>query len=132
MSNCLEIVIEADVVSKKNSYQQTASGRRFKPVKIVETEKLALSQIPAEMYGLMLKHPAVEFFAFLPKRSWALDIDGVFTTILDYLTKAGVIKDDRVRDFNGPKLLHPVVESDRKKFIIKLYPNGELPNGKGV
>jgi hypothetical protein len=127
MLDYYEIIIEADVVSKKNQYAQTRTGRRFKPQSIVETERLALAQIPADLYQLNLQHPAIEFIAFIPKKSWALDIDGVFTTICDYLVKAKVIKDDCIRHFNGPKLLHPVMESERKKFIIRIYPNGKLP-----
>ena len=122
MPDFYEIVIEADVVSKKNQYGQDKSGRRFKPKHVVETEKLALSQIPAELCGLRLQHPTVEFWSFIPKKSWALDIDGVFTTLCDYLVKAQVIEDDCIRRFNGSKLFHPTQESERKKFIIRLYP----------
>jgi len=127
MSECYEIEITAPVISKKNAYSQTRSGRRFKPQSVRDTELLALSQIPAEMVDLKLLHPAVEFQAYVPKKNWALDVDGLFTTCLDYLTKSGVIVDDCIRKFNGPKLIHPVIESDHKRFIIRLYPDGKLP-----
>lgn len=118
-----DIVIEAGVVSKKNQYRQTKSGRRFKPKEIVETEYLAISQIPEEFKGLMLTHPVVEFQAYVPKKNWALDIDGLFTTITDYLVKAKVLAEDNIRNFNGLKILYPVKESDRKRFEIRLRQN---------
>ena len=120
MSEYLEIVIQADVQTKKNNYGQTKSGKRYKPTHIVETEKLALQQIPAEYFGMDLKHPGVEVFMEMPKKSWAMDQDGAWTTVLDYLVKAGVVHDDNIRSFNGPKYLHPVVEAERKKITITL------------
>lgn len=131
-SGFYEIVIQADVLSKKNNYKQTASGRRFKPAKIVETEKLALQQIPPDLFGLGLQHPGVEVFMEMPKKSWAMDQDGAWTTVLDYLVKAGVVKDDNIRNFNGPKIMHPVVEADRKKITVRLYPDGRIPYVKSI
>lgn len=122
----LDITIIADVISKKNAYASGRGGRRFKPKKVVEAENDALLQIPSEYFGLELVHPAVEFKAYLPKKSWAMDRDGAWTTVLDYLVKARVLKDDNVRCFNAPVYLHPVTESTEKKFRIRIYPNGKL------
>lgn len=121
------IILEIDAQSKKNRYRITKTGKFYKPKEIVDTEKLAFSQIPPEYYGLNLRHPAIEFWAEMPKKNWALDIDGLYTTIADLLVRFQVIKDDRIRDCNGPKLLHPVIEGPRKKFTIKLHENGKLP-----
>jgi Holliday junction resolvase RusA-like endonuclease len=122
----LDITITADVISKKNAYASGRGGRRFKPKKVVDAENDALLQIPSEYFGLELVHPAVEFKAYLPKKSWAMDRDGAWTTVLDYLVKARVLKDDNVRCFNAPVYLHPVTESTEKKFRIRIYPNGKL------
>ena len=122
----LDITICADVISKKNAYASGRGGRRFKPARVVDAENDALLQIPVEYFGLELVHPAVEFKAYLPKKSWAMDRDGAWTTVLDYLVKAGVLKDDNVRCFNSPVYLHPVTESTEKKFRIRIYPNGKL------
>lgn len=122
----LDITIEADVISKKNAYASGKGGRRFKPKRVIEAEETAMFQIPHDYYCLELEHPAVEFKAYLPKKSWAMDRDGAWTTILDYLVKAKVIKDDNVRHFNAPVYLHPVEEAAEKKFRIRIYPNGEL------
>lgn len=130
MPSFYEIEFSCDVKSKKNMYAQTRDGRRFKPKSIVETEQLALSQIPPECWGLNLKHPAVETWMYWPKKSWAQDQDGAYTTILDWLVLSETIAEDNLRNFNGIKLHHPAVESDRKKFVIRLYPGGELPYGK--
>lgn len=122
----LDITIKADVISKKNAYATGKGGRRFKPTRVVQAEQDAMFQIPTEYYGLELLHPAVEFKAYLPKKSWALDRDGVWTTILDYLVKAHVIKNDDVRNFNAPVYHHPAEESNEKIFRIRIYPNGKL------
>lgn len=122
-----DIVFEVDIQAKKNQYGQTKTGRRYKPAHIVETENLALSQIPTEFRGLQLMHPGVEVWFYIPKKSWTMDQDGAYTTALDWLVKAKVIKDDRISCFNGEKFFHPVVESDRKKIIIRLYPDGKIP-----
>jgi Holliday junction resolvase RusA-like endonuclease len=122
----LDITIIADVISKKKAYASGRGGRRFKPKKVVDAENDALLQIPSEYFGLELVHPAVEFKAYLPKKSWAMDRDGAWTTVLDYLVKARVLKDDNVRCFNAPVYLHPVTESTEKKFRIRIYPNGKL------
>lgn len=124
MPEYIEIIFEGNILSKKNCYAQTKTGRRYKPAGVVETEKLCLSQIPAEYCMLGLEHPGVEFFAYIPKKSWALDVDGVFTTICDYLVKAGVIIDDCIRKFNGAKVLHVVENAERKRFVVRLYPKG--------
>lgn len=122
----LDITIKADVISKKNVYASGRGGRRFKPERVVRAEEDALFQIPTEYYCLELTHPAVEFKAYLPKKSWAMDRDGAWTTVLDYLVKAKVIKDDNVRNFNAPVYHHPVEESNEKIFRIRIYPNGKL------
>jgi Holliday junction resolvase RusA-like endonuclease len=122
----LEITIKADVISKKNAYASGRGGRRFKPKRVVDAEETAMFQIPHEYYCLNLQHPAIEFKAYLPKKLWSMDRDGVWTTILDYLVKAQVLKDDNVRNFNAPVYFHPVSESNEKIFKLRIYPNGKL------
>lgn len=127
MPEYYEIEFCAAIPSKKNLYGVSKIGKRFKPKEVRDAELLCLSQIPPEYCNLKLRHPAVETWMYWPKKSWAQDQDGAYTTCLDYLVKAGVLFDDRIRDFNGPKLHHPAVESDRKKMVIRLYPDGKLP-----
>lgn len=122
----IEITIKADVISKKNAYASGKGGRRFKPKRVVEAEETAMFQIPHEYYCLNLQHPAIEFKAYLPKKLWSMDRDGVWTTILDYLVKAQLLKDDNVRNFNAPVYFHPVSESNEKIFKLRIYPNGKL------
>jgi len=122
----LDITIKADVISKKNAYASGRGGRRFKPKRVVDAEETAMFQIPHEYYCLNIQHPAVEFKAYLPKKSWSMDRDGVWTTVLDYLVKTQVIKDDNVRNFNAPVYFHPVEESSEKIFRIRIYPSGKL------
>ena len=122
----IDIVIKADVISKKNAYASGRGGRRFKPKRVVDAEENALFQIPHDYYLLELVHPAVEFKAYLPKKSWAMDRDGAWTTVLDYLVKAKVIKDDNVRNFNAPVYHHPVEEAPEKIFKVRIYPNGKI------
>ena len=127
MAEYYEIEFCADIQSKKNIYGQTKTGRRFKPQKVKDAEAICLAQIPTELWGIKLRHPAVETWMYWPKKSWAQDYDGAYTTVLDYLVKSGTLAQDDLRNFNGLKLHHPAVEADRKKFVIRLYPDGKIP-----
>lgn len=118
-----EIVLEANIVSKKNAYQSAKNGRRFKPKSVVDTEKDAISQIPADLWGIEMMHPHMVFWFNLPSKSFAADRDGIATTILDYLVRTKVLKDDNCRNCNGVVIFMPAVKSDSKKFTIWLYPN---------
>lgn len=126
MANYFDIVLVADLKSKKNMYGQTKTGRRYKPKAVKDAEDASLMQIPAEFYGLELQHPAVEFFSFIPKKNWALDRDGIFTTGIDILVKFKVFKDDNIRNFNGLVLHHKVLEAAHKKFVFRIYKDGIL------
>lgn len=127
MPEYYEIEFSADIQSKKNVYSQGKTGRRFKPQKVRDAEAICMAQIPPECIGLKLKHPAVETWMYWPKRSWAQDYDGAYTTVLDYLVRGSVLAQDDLRNFNGPKLHHPAVEAERKRFVIRLYPSGKIP-----
>lgn len=70
-----------------------------------------------------LEHPYVieQMYIFNP----AKDRDGIWTTILDVLKKAGVIIDDSIRHYNGPEHRHPaiLVKSIRDERIeILIHP----------
>lgn len=116
-----EIVISANIVSKKNAYAQTKKGRRFKPDSVKDAEKEALAQIPADLWFREIKHPLIAFYAEIPKKSMGLDVDGIWTTIADILVKAGVFKDDNIRNLNGGVLLMPVREYKEKRFTVRIY-----------
>lgn len=120
------IRFECDVQSKKNNYRRSKGGGMFKPDHVVETEMIALSQIPAEYIGLKLKHPAIILKADMPKKNMAADIDGIFTTILDYLVKAEVLADDCIRQCNGMKFIDVVHEAPSKSFEVTILPDGDL------
>jgi hypothetical protein len=118
-----EIVLEADIVSKKNAYVPLKGGGFRKPEWIKNIEKDAISQIPADLWGIEIKHPHMVFWFQLPSKSFALDRDGVVTSIFDYIVKAKVIKDDNCRNSNGVVILMPAVKAESKRFVIWLYPN---------
>ena len=116
-----EVIIEANIVSKKNAYAQTKKGRRFKPDSVKDAEKEALAQIPADLWFREIRHPLIAFYAEIPKKNMALDLDGVFTTITDILVKAKVFKDDNIRNLNGGVILMPVKEGSVKRFTVRIY-----------
>jgi hypothetical protein len=118
-----EIVLEADIVSKKNAYAPRKGGGFRKPDWIKNVEKDAISQIPAELWGIEMIHPHMVFWFNLPSKSFALDRDGVVTTILDFMVRTKVLKDDNCRNSNGVVILMPAAKSDSKKFTVWLYPN---------
>jgi hypothetical protein len=118
-----EIVLEADIVSKKNAYAPRKGGGFRKPEWIKNVEKDAISQIPADLWGLEMMHPHMVFWFNLPSKSFALDRDGAATTILDFLVRTKVLKDDNCRNCNGVVMFMPAIKSDSKKFVVWLYPN---------
>lgn len=97
------------IPSKKNALvprRGRGTGKVYRP-----EVKAAMQQLEAQaalQWGRRrpLEHPDVEYW--LSCHNEAQDRDGMETTLLDALKKAGVITDDSVRFFNGEKLSHQV------------------------
>jgi hypothetical protein len=128
LDDTYEIPLWGRVCSKKNAYR-TRKDRpgMFKDTALRrELDRLAL-QIPGELRGLELVHPAIEVFFEIPKpagrqRPDAADRDGKLTTILDLLVAYKVLKDDSIRYCNGTVIVHPakIGTQHYTKIVLRL------------
>lgn len=110
--------------SKKNAYSPMANGKGFfKGSKIVNAEKMVALQIPGAYRDLKLESPHILFQLKMPKKSWRMDRDNIFTFYQDALKSNGVILDDSTGRFNGFILQAPVIESSEYKCLISIWRN---------
>jgi Holliday junction resolvase RusA-like endonuclease len=111
-------------VSKKNSYSPMANGKGFfKGSKIINAGKMVALQIPGEYRDLKLENPHILFQLKMPRKSWRMDRDNVWTFYQDELKSNGVILDDSTGRFNGFILQAPVIESTEYKCLISIWRN---------
>jgi hypothetical protein len=70
---------------------------------------LALTHLAILQWGerAPLIHPNAQWW-FIAEND-RQDRDGMYTTMIDVLKKAGVIKDDSIKYFNGLQIIHPAV-----------------------
>ncbi len=117
-----EIEWTTPVPSKKNSLQQgiAKSGKKYRYYATEVQKEIAdlEMQVPGHLRDLSLEHPKVALYLTAPTDR--IDMDGVWTCLLDVLKKQGVIIDDNLRHFNGGVYLAPAVISDHWLTIIKL------------
>ena len=76
-------------------------------------------------------HPRVDVYFETVNASQ--DRDGIWTTVLDCLKRAGVIHDDSIRHFNGTVVLHPakiVAQARLARVYLCIKPDPAL-EGKG-
>lgn len=127
ITNCkpdLQLEISGKIPSKKNLYSPMANGKGFfKGSKLLNAEKVFSLQIPGEYRDLKLENPHIVIQLKLPKKSWRSDRDNAVTTILDYLVKFGVLKDDSINHLNGALFMAPVIESSEYKCLISIWRN---------
>ena len=110
--------------SKKNSYSPMANGRGFfKTKKIKNAEEVVSLQIPGEYRDLKLESPHILFQLKMPRKSWRMDRDNIWTFYQDALKNNGVILDDSTGRFNGFILQAPVIESSEYKCLISIWRN---------
>lgn len=123
MAEEIVITLWGQVRSKKNAYlPMVINGkmRMIKNSKLRESLNALDCQIPAEYRGLMLVSP--DFRLEMTVADGRSDQDGAYTTILDLLKEAKVIRNDSIASFNGRKILAPCVISDHWKTVITLTP----------
>ena len=115
-----EIVLLGEVVSSKNEKMAVLRKRKsdtakgavgshyagiaLKPKAKLSMDRIAM-QIPGELRDLKLEHPRIDMFFIVGRED--VDVDNIFSTVLDLLVKYGVLVDDNVRHCNGVKKLWP-------------------------
>lgn len=107
------LVLHGHCPGKKNGWRSTGDGKMFIPAEmksqigILTTQ--ALFQWAAALSSRFgpVEHPdvTVRFFVSAARQ----DEDGMWTTVLDCLQKAGVIVNDNIKHFNGRKVHEPCV-----------------------
>ncbi len=108
--NAIKLVLQGKIVSKKNRLRPRrgpGKGKMYDPAIKAAIDALDLQARAAWGARRALVHPTLDIFLFVANE--AKDTDGMYTTILDVLKKAGVIFDDSIKYCNGLKRIHPAV-----------------------
>lgn len=105
--------------SKKNGWRM-AGERMIIPTEMKnQIEALTLQAMFQWKLGAPVEHPdvTVQFFVSAARQ----DEDGMWTTVLDCLQKAGVLVNDNIAHFNGRKIHEPcqfVSQNDERVEIL--------------
>lgn len=95
--NILELRIEGNVPSKKNSRVRTRSGSSIPSKAFTDWQDSALIQVRQQTRDRILKPVALEVIVYFGTNVRA-DLDNRVTSILDMLVEALVIRDDKWQD----------------------------------
>ena len=95
--NIVELNLEGNVPSKKNSRVRTRSGSSIPNKAYYDWQESALWQVRQQTKARFLKPVSVEVVIYFGKNIRA-DLDNRLTSILDMLVEAIVIRDDKWQD----------------------------------
>lgn len=117
----VSLVLWGHCPSKKNGWRSTGKGKLFIPAEMkAQIDILTTQALFQWRIGAPVQHPDVtaRFFVSAARQ----DEDGMWTTILDCLQKAGVLVNDNIAHFNGRKVHEPCefVEADKERVEILL------------
>lgn len=93
----IELVLEGNVPSKKNSRVRTRSGSSIPSKAFYEWEKSALIQVRQQTRERFLVPVSIEVIIYFATLGRA-DLDNRLTSILDMLVESLVIRDDKWQD----------------------------------
>lgn len=93
----VELTLEGNVPSKKNSRINRGDGVSFPSRKYAEWEKLALQQTRLQTRERFFKPVGIEIIIYFGTNVRA-DLDNRITSVLDMLVEALVLKDDKWQD----------------------------------
>lgn len=119
--------------AKKNTWRRGINGRMYLPGEVRRAIEALTWQAKAQWCGRQpLENPAVQVELHLS--DLRRDIDGIWTTILDALQAAGVIRQDNAAHFGGPVAFAPVRYIGRgqtEEVIIRIWREWpvEMPKG---
>lgn len=115
------LVLYGHCPSKKNAWERGGTGKMFIPKEVADQIAALTIQAVFQWPKLFpVEHPnvTVRFFVCAARQ----DEDGMWTTILDCLQKAGVILNDNIARFNGRKVHEPCefVDAADERVEIRL------------
>ncbi len=90
----VEITLEGNIPSKKNSRINTKSGRSFPSAKFTEWQDSAIWSLRSQTRERFFKPVAIEV-TIIFGRLGVSDLDNRLTSILDMLVESLIIRDDR-------------------------------------
>lgn len=93
----VELQLEGNVPSKKNSRAFTRTGISVPNNKFIQWQNDALKQVRAQTRERFLKPVSVEVIVYFGTRGRA-DLDNRLTSILDMLVESLVLRDDKWQD----------------------------------
>ncbi len=96
-SKVLELVLEGNVVSKKNSRINRGDGMSFPSKKYMDWQKESLKQIRIKRPERFYNPVSIEVIIYFGTNIRA-DLDNRLTSILDMLVEALVLRDDKWQD----------------------------------
>jgi len=121
----IELELYGKIPTVKDSYLPVM--RKGKPAltkdrKLTAKLNYILEQIPREYWDLRLKHPEIIMQRFAPPENQRRDRDGMLTTILDLLVRAGILVDDSDLYNNGDWhiLKTQIIEGTPQKVLLIL------------
>jgi hypothetical protein len=119
------IVLDGVMPSKKSCYKTMRSGRLYLPKDVKQRLKdiQAEAELKWKFTGLgSLVHPDVAVIFYVSQVRQ--DSDGQWTTLLDILQRAKVIKNDNHASFNGTKVIKPAVfvDAGKERTVIQFIP----------
>lgn len=110
--------------SKKNLLSPGGKGKGYHYPKNVKAAMDSFQlQVPWEARDLNLIHPEVVFEFTVPEGKDSQDRDGLYTFVLDILTKTKVFADDNIRNHNGKTTLLPTKFGERDEYSVKISIN---------
>ncbi len=121
----MRIVLElfGNIPTVKDSYLPVM--RKGKPAltkdrKLTAKLNYILEQIPREFWDLRLKDPEIVMQRFAPPGNQRRDRDGILTTLLDLLVRAGILEDDSDLYNNGDWHILKTQIAEAQKVVLIL------------
>lgn len=96
-NNFIELRLDGNVPSKKNSRVRTRSGASIPSKAFYEWQNAALQQVKAQTRARGLTNVSVQVIIYFGTNGRA-DLDNRLTSILDMLVEALVLRDDKWQD----------------------------------
>lgn len=112
------ITLDGACPSKKNLYRRGRSGGLYLDRDVKAKLDFLTFQAARQWPEAPVIHPDVDIqFYVLDQRT---DRDNRLGALLDCLQKAGVIKNDNIKNFNGTVTILPAILAVRERTILKI------------